>query len=76
VADPLIEALNRNKDDVQQMTCRLRQSIVVKKPSPILSDEVECDEVSLVVGYQGRPDEVVYKGGAAGTDGSSAKANR
>jgi hypothetical protein len=40
------------------MTCQLRQGIVRKKPSPTLTDEVECDEVYIVAGHKGKPEEV------------------
>jgi hypothetical protein len=42
---------------------------VLKKPSPILTDEVECDEVYIVAGHEGKPNEVVKKDGMAGADG-------
>jgi hypothetical protein len=58
------------KDDAQQMTSQLRQGRVLKKLSPTLTDEVECDEVSMVAGPQGKPDEVGKQGGAAGADAS------
>ena len=60
--------LDLNKDDVQQMTGQLRQGIVHKQPAPTLTDEVECDEVYIVAGHKGKPDEVRKKGGAAGVD--------
>jgi transposase-like protein len=62
--------LDLNKDDAQQMTSQLRQGIVLKKPSPTLTDEVECDEAYIVAGHKGKPEEVVKKGGAAGADAS------
>jgi hypothetical protein len=62
------QELALNKDDVQQMTRQLRHGIVRKKPSPTLTDEVECDEVSIVAGHKGKPDAVKKKGGAAGGD--------
>jgi hypothetical protein len=70
----IAKELDLNKDDVHQMTCQLRQGIVVKQPSPPLTDEVECDEVYIVAGHKGKPDQVVKKGGAAGADGSRANA--
>jgi transposase-like protein len=70
----IAKELDLNKDDVHQMTCQLRQGIVVKQPSPTLTDEVECDEVYIVAGHKGKPDQVVKKGGAAGADGSRANA--
>ena len=66
--------LDLHPSDVHQMTCQLRQGIVVKKPTPTLSDEVECDEVYIVAGHKGKPDAVVKKGGAAGAEGSRASA--
>lgn len=66
--------LDLNKDDAQQMTSQLRQGIVLKKPSPTLTEEVECDEVSIVAGHKGKPDEVVKKGGVAGADASRGNA--
>jgi DNA-binding transcriptional regulator LsrR (DeoR family) len=66
----IAQELDLNKDDVQQMTSQLRQGIVRKKPAPTLTDEVECDEVSIVAGHKGQPEAVVKKGGAAGGDDS------
>jgi len=48
--------------------------MVLKKPSPTFTDEVECDEVSIVAGHKGKPDDVVKKGGAAGADVSRGNA--
>ena len=56
------------------MTCQLRQGIVLKKPSPTLTDEVECDEVYIIAGHKGKPDQVEKKGGAAGADASKGNA--
>jgi hypothetical protein len=44
------------------MTTQLRQGMVTKAPSPTLSGEVECDEVYIVAGHKGQPDEVAKKG--------------
>ena len=66
----IAQELDLNKDDVQQMTSQLRQGIVLKTPAPTLTDEVECDEVYIVAGHKGKPDEVRKKGGAAGADAS------
>jgi transposase-like protein len=66
--------LDLHPSDVHQMTCQWRQGIVVKKPTPTFRDDVACDEVSIVAGHQGKPEEVVNKGGAAGADGSRASA--
>jgi hypothetical protein len=45
---------------------------LAKTPSATLSGEVECDEVYLVAGHKGQPDEVVKKGVPA--DGGDSKA--
>jgi transposase-like protein len=68
----MAQELDLNQDDVPQMTCQLRQGMVVQKPHPTVRDQVECDEVYLVAGHQGKPNAVVKKGGAAGADGSRA----
>jgi transposase-like protein len=68
----IAQALVLNKDDVQQMTCQLRQGIVIKKPPPPLTGEVECAEVYVVAGHKGQPEAVAKKGGADGTAGSRA----
>jgi len=65
----MAQELALNKDDVQQMTCQLRQGIGTKKPTPTLTAEVECDEVSVVAGHKGKPEAVGKKGG---TDGDAA----
>ena len=66
----IAQELDLNKDDVQQMTGQLRQGIVHKQPAQTLTDVVECDEVYIVAGHKGKPDEVIKKGGAAGADAS------
>ena len=71
----IAKELDRNKDDVQQMTSQLRQGIVRKKPSPPFTDEVKCDEVSIVAGHKGKPDAVVKKGGAGGGDAARGAAD-
>jgi transposase-like protein len=61
--------LDLNKDDVQRMTKQLRQGVVVKQPEPVLSGEVECDEVYVVAGHKGHPAAVkkrVDRGGDGG----------
>ena len=64
----IAQELDLNKDDAHDMTTQLRQGIVTKKPASTLSGEVECDEVYIVAGHKGEPDEVVKKG-ALGDDG-------
>ena len=58
----IAQELGLNKEDVQQMTCLLREGIVAKKPSPSLSGVVECDEVYVVAGHKGHPEAVQKKG--------------
>ncbi len=66
----IAQELDLNKDDAHHMTTQLRQGIVTKAPSPTLSGEVECDEVYIVAGHKGQPDEVTKKGVSA-DDGDS-----
>lgn len=62
------QELGLNPDDVQRMTEQPRQGIVARQPEPILSGEVECDEVHGVAGHKGHPDAVKKK--AAGVVGA------
>ena len=48
----IAKELDLHKADVHQMASQLRQGIVSKTESPTLTDEVECDEVSIVAGPQ------------------------
>ena len=66
----IAQELDLNKDDAHHMTTQLRHGIVTKAPSPVLSGEVECDEVYIVAGHKGQPDEVAKKGVPA-DDGDS-----
>ena len=50
-----------NPDDVQRMTEPLREGIVARQPEPVLSGDVECDEVYVVAGHKGFPDAVKKK---------------
>ena len=43
------------------MTTQLREGIVERKPKVTLSGEVECDEVYVVAGHKGKPEEVKKK---------------
>lgn len=61
--------LDLNKDDAQQMSSQLRSGIVEKKPKVILSGEVECDELYLIAGFKGQPDQVRKRGAKVGRDG-------
>lgn len=66
----IAKELDLNKDDAHHMTTQLCQGSVTKKPSPTLSGAVECDEVYIVAGHKGQPDEVAKKGARA-DDGDS-----
>jgi transposase-like protein len=70
----IAKELDLNKDDIHQMTSQLRRGIVSQNPSPTLTEEVECDEVYIVAGHKGKPEEVVKKGASAGVDDSKANA--
>lgn len=54
--------LDLNEGDAQRMTEQLRQGVVTAQPEPVLSGQVECDEVYVVAGHKGRPEAVVKKG--------------
>jgi transposase-like protein len=70
---PIAQELDLHKDAAHHMTTQLRQGIVSKTPSSPLSGEVECDEVYLVAGHKGQPDEVAKQG--AGADDGDSKAH-
>lgn len=44
--------------EAQQMTTQLRQEIVERRPAVQLQGEVECDEVYIIAGHKGHPEEV------------------
>jgi len=50
--------------DVQAMTEHLRAGLVAKVPAVELKGEVEIDEVYVVAGHKGQPDEVAKRGGS------------
>ena len=50
-------------------TSQLRAGIVEKKPEVVLSGEVECDELYLITGFKGQPDEVRKRGDLAALGG-------
>lgn len=64
----IAQELGLNPDDVQRMTEQLREGIVARPPEPVLSGDVECDEVYVVAGHQGFPD-AVKKRAVGGGDG-------
>jgi hypothetical protein len=55
---------------------KLRDAAGVKRGDTVgLTDEAECDEVYIVAGHKGKPDEVEKKGGGAGADDSEGNAD-
>ena len=52
--------------DVQAMTEQLRGGLVAKVPAVELTGEVEIDEVYVIVGHKGHPEEVAKRGGSDG----------
>jgi len=58
----IAQELDLHQDDTPHMTTQLRQGILSKQLSRPLSGEVECDEVDIVAGHQGQPEEVAKKG--------------
>ena len=59
--EQIAQELDLNNDDAQKMTTQLREGIVERKPKVTLSGEVECDEVYVVAGHKGKPEEVKKK---------------
>ena len=57
----IAQELGLNPNDVQRMTEPLREGIVARQPEPVLSGDVECDEVYVVAGHNGFPDAVKKK---------------
>ncbi len=56
--------LGLDASDVQAMTEQLRRGLVAKTPAVELTGEVEIDEVYVVAGHKGQPDEVAKRGGS------------
>jgi transposase-like protein len=54
----IAQELDLNVGDVQQMTTFLREGVSLRKPNVTLHGEVECDEVYIVAGHKGHPEEV------------------
>ncbi len=46
------------------MTEQLRRGLVAKAPEVTLKGEVEIDEVYVVAGHKGQPEEVAKRGGS------------
>jgi transposase-like protein len=56
--------LGLDASDVQAMTEQLRSGLVTKAPAVGLQGEVEIDEVYVVAGHKGQPEQVAKRGGS------------
>ncbi len=55
------------------MTEQLRAGLVAKAPTVQLQGEVEIDEVYVVAGHKGQPEQVAKRGGSGGAAGWQAR---
>ncbi len=55
--------LGLGTSNVQAMTEQLRGGLVAKAPAVTLQGEVEADEVYVVAGHKGQPEDVAKSGG-------------
>ena len=67
--EQIAHELDLKSDYAQNMTTQLREGIVERKPEVMLSGDVECDEVYVVAGHKGKPEEVKKKGGPGAAGG-------
>ncbi len=65
--------LGLDASDAQAMTDQLRRGLVAKMPAVELQGEVEIDEVYVVAGHKGQPDEVAKRGGSGAAAGWQAR---
>ena len=65
--------LGLDASDVQIMTEQLRRGLVAKTPAVELTGEVEIDEIYVVAGHKGQPEEVAKRGGSDGAAGWQAR---
>ena len=61
----IAEELELSESDVYQMTTQLREGVEQRLPEVTLSGTVEMDEVYVVAGHKGHPEEVKKKNGKA-----------
>jgi hypothetical protein len=54
--------LERNENDIHEMTTTLRNGIVAQEPNVVLEGTVECDEVYVIAGHKGHSESVKKKG--------------
>lgn len=59
--DQIAQELDLHRDDVHDMTSQLREGILKRKQEVKLEAVVECDEVYVVAGHNGHPEEVKKK---------------
>ena len=65
--------LGLDVSDTQAMTEQLRAGLVAKAPAVTLKGQVEIDEVYVVAGHKGQPEEVAKRGGARAAAGWQAR---
>ncbi len=65
--------LGLDGSDVQAMTEHLRRGLVAKAPEVTLEGEVEIDEVYVVAGHKGQPEQVAKRGGSGAAAGWQAR---
>ena len=65
--------LGLDASDTQAMTEQLRRGLIAKTPAVELTGTVEIDEVYVVAGHKGQPEEVAKKGGARAAAGWQAR---
>ena len=64
--------LGLDVSDTQAVTEQLRRGLVARMPAVELTGEVEIDEVYVVAGHKGQPDEVAKRGGSGAAAGWQA----
>ncbi len=65
--------LGLDTSDTQAMTEQLRCGLVARTPAVELTGEVEIDEVYVVAGHKGQPEQVAKRGGSDGAAGWQAR---
>jgi transposase-like protein len=65
----IAQELGLQESDVQAMTVKLRQGLSDRAEAPVLSGEVEIDEVYVVAGHKGNPAAVQKKAAKDGATG-------
>jgi len=58
--------LGLDTSDTQAMTEQLRAGLVARAPAVELQGAVEIDEVYVVAGHKGQPEQVAKRGGSGG----------